>query len=325
MGNAAYDFLLLWLGSGEGRVMSTSLYRQALVATLGTQPQVVTLALDLLEDDQGVVVDEVTVIHTEAQGRVGDALERLREQFRHNRYRGRRCAFEPVLIVTADERPVRDIRSEEDARSTFRTIFRTVQGRKKEGRIVHLSIAGGRNSMGAYGVVTAQILFGKDDRLWHIVSTEEFERSGKMHRRGPSDAVLTQIPVLYWSGVSPPVMAALAREDDPFRAIVAQQQWMERQTDVQREEFLTEVLTVAERRVVEDFVIRGGTDREIAARLARSLGRPYSGRTVNTHLGHIYGKMEDFFGYSLVNRGTVMQQFAGFFGRHPHLRILQTG
>jgi len=301
-----------------------SLFRQALVATLGTRPQVVTLAVDLLEDDEGILVDEVYVIHTEAQGRIGEALGELRKEFHRNRYRDRRCLFKPVPIVTADDRPVRDIRSPDDARSTFRAIFRAVQERKRGGRIVHLSIAGGRNSMGAYGVVTAQILFGRNDRLWHIISTEDFERSGGMHRRSRADAVLTEIPVLCWSGVSPPVMAALAREDDPFRAIEAQQRWMERQADVQREEFVRGVLSLPERRVVEDFVIHGGTSREIADRLARFLARDYSVRTVESHFRNIFPKMEVFFDYSVpVNRGTVMQQFAGFFDRYPDLRVLQ--
>lgn len=298
--------------------------RQVLVATLGTQPQVVTLAVDLLEDDETIVVDEVYVIHTEDRDRIGEALKQLRAEFRHSRYRGRRCLFKPVPILTPEDRPVRDIRSEEDARSTFRTIFRTVKERKKEGRIVHLSIAGGRNSMGAYGVVTAQILFGGEDKLWHIISRGNFERSGALHRRTPADSALTAIPVLYWSGVSPPVMAALAREDDPFRAIEAQQQWMKHQADLQREEFLTRVLTPTEKHVVEDFVTHGGTDREIGARLTSLLGHNVSNRAVGTHLQHIYGKMQDFFfDYSVpVNRGTVMQQFAGFFDRHPHLKAL---
>jgi CRISPR-associated protein Csx14 len=303
--------------------MSSSLYRQVLIATLGTQPQVITLAVDLLASDENIEVDEVYVIHTEPQGRVGEALERLRTEFHRNRYRGRRCLFEPAPILTPEDKHVRDIRSEEDARNTFRTIFCTVKEQQKKGRIIHLSIAGGRNSMGAYGVVTAQILFDKDDRLWHIISTEDFERSGLMHRRSRLDAVLTCIPVLYWRGVSPPVMAALAREDDPFRAIEAQQQWMEHQADLKREEFL-KTLTPAQRRVIEDFVTHAGpTDREIGARLTALLGHNVSHRSVSTHWQHIYGKMQDFFfdPSVAVNRNMVMQQFAGFFDRHPHLKI----
>jgi CRISPR-associated protein (TIGR02584 family) len=290
--------------------------RNVLVATLGVQAQVVTLAVDLLAEDEGVFVDEVQVVHTAAEDRVGEALNRLRAEFPDNQdYRGRRCPCCLQLISTPDGRPVRDIRTEEDARSAFRTIYRVVLEQKQAGKTVHLSVAGGRNSMVVYGAATAQILFDADDRLWHIVSTAEFEHTCLMHRRSRFEAVLAPIPVLRWSMVSP-VLTALVREQDPFRAVVAQEQLAQRQSDRQRVEFLTDELTPTEWRVVGDFVTHSGTDREIADRLDISY------RTVGTHLGHVYEKMHAFFGYAVpVNRGTLMQQFAGFFERHPHLRV----
>lgn len=295
------------------------LHRHVLVATLGTQPQVVTLAVDLLAKDEGVVVDEVHVIHTAAEGPVGDALERLRAEFPDNcHYRNRRCSFNPAPIVTPEGRPVRDIRTEDDANSAFQTIYRVVLEQKQARKRVHLSIAGGRNSMVVYGAATAQILFDAGDRLWHILSTAEFEHTRLMHRRNRCDAALAPIPVLRWSAISP-VLTALVCEQDPFRAIAAQEQLVERQADLQREEFLTQVLTPAEWRVVEDYVFHGGADREIAGRLN------ISHRTVSTHLGRVYDKMYSFFGYAAsVTRGTVMQQFAGFLERHPHLRTPPT-
>ena len=289
--------------------------RQVLVATLGVQPQVVTLAVDLLAEDEGVFVDEVHVVHTAAERRVGEALERLQAEFGGGRvYCGRRCLCCLHLISTPDGVPVRDIRTEEDARSAFRTIYRVVLEQKRAGRTVHLSVAGGRNSMVVYGAATAQILFDAGDRLWHIVSTADFEHSRLMHRRRRLEAALAPIPVLRWGTISP-VLTALVREQDPFRAVVAQEQLAAQQSDRQREEFLTEELTAAEWRVAADFVTHGGTDREIAARLA------VSPRTVGTHLGRVYDKMHAYFGYAVpVNRGTLMQQFAGFLRRHPHLR-----
>jgi CRISPR-associated Csx14 family protein len=288
--------------------------RTVLVSTLGTQPQVVTLAVDLLAEDEGIEVDEVHVVHTAAEGRVGDAVERLQAAFTGNRfYRGRRCLCCLQLISTPDGRPVRDIRTEEDASSAFRTIYRVVLEQKRDGKRIHLSVAGGRNSMVVYGAATAQILFDADDRLWHIVSTAEFERTGLMHRRSQFEAALAPIPVLRWSTISP-VLTALVREQDPFCAVEAQEELAQRQSDRQRAEFLTNELTPTEWRVVGDFVTRGGTDREIADRLDVSY------RTIGTHLGRVYEKMHSFFGYAVpVNRGTLMQQFTGLFERHPHL------
>lgn len=308
--------------------MSPALHRQVLIATLGTQPQIVTLAVDLLDRDVGEKVGEVYVIHTAAEGPVGEALDRLRAEFEHNIYSfaHRRCIFNAVPIVTLEGRAVSDIRSEPDARAAFQTIYRVVKQQKQAGRVIHLSIAGGRNSMVAYAVVTAQILFGPDDRLWHVISTGHFERlcreEGRMHRRSRTDAVLTLIPILYWSGVTPPVMAALAREDDPFRAIEAQREWGERQADVLRREFLMDKLTPALRRVVFDYVVHGGADRDIADRWRLSV------RTISDQMGEVYARMRDFFDYDEaagVGRETVMQQFAGFLERNSDLMTSPEG
>jgi CRISPR-associated protein Csx14 len=295
--------------------MRRGLYRDVLVATLGASPQVVTLATDLLAEDEGVVVDEVYVIHTAPEGRILEALTRLREAFRRGHYRGRRCSYNEVPICSPAGRPVLDIRTDEDAESAFNTIYRTVKGQKQAGRRVHLSIAGGRNSMVVYGAATAQILFGPEDRLWHILSWAEFERSGEMHRRSRREASLVPIPVLRWSSISP-ALTALVREQDPFHAVEAQERMVEEQADRQREEFLTEELTHAEWRVVGNYVTHGGTDRQIALRLG------LSHRTVGTHLSNIYDKMRTFFNYdpTVVARDTLMHQFSSFLDDHPELR-----
>jgi CRISPR-associated Csx14 family protein len=295
--------------------VTTGLYRQTLIATLGTHPQVVTLAADLLAEDQGVVVDEVHVIHTAPEGFVGEALEQLRKEFDRNRYRGRRCTYHEIPIRTPEGDPVRDIRTKRDAESAFNTIYHTVRAQKQEGKRVHLSIAGGRNSMVVYGAVTAHMFFDPTDSLWHILSTTAFERSGLMHRQDSRDASLVPIPVLPWSDISP-ALTYLVREEDPFRAVEAQERMVELQANRERREFLTEELTPAEWRVLGDYVMHAGTDREIALRLG------ISHRTVGTHLSRIYDKMRMFFNYdpAAVGRATLMHQFASFLKDHPELR-----
>jgi len=288
--------------------------RAVLVATLGTRPQVVTLAADMLAEDEGVTVDGVYVIHTSGD-RVRDALERLRIEFSGDRYHGRRCLFKPVSILTLEGNAVYDIRARKDADGAFRTIYRTVRQRKSGGEIVHFSVAGGRNSMVAYGAAAAQMLFDADDRLWHIISTEDFEHSGRMHRRSHLDAFLAPIPVQSWNEFLRYALDVWSGAEDPLRAFRIREQWAERQADLDCEMFLKE-LTPAERRVVVDFVTHGGSDREMAARLGSSY------RTIGTHLSKIYGKMQLFFDHEQSpNRSTLMQQFAGFFDRHPHLKV----
>lgn len=286
---------------------------EVLIATLGTRPQVVTLALDLLRAQERRTVTEVYVIHTAAEGLIGQALTRLREEFVGQRYRRWPCAYHEVPIKGPDGRVVPDVRTRDEAASGFRTIFRTLLAQKEAGKRVHLSIAGGRNSLAVYGMASAQLLFDRNDRLWHILSTPEFERSGAMHLQRPGDAILVRIPVLRWSFISP-VTTDIVQYKDPFAAIQRQEELMERQADEYRRDFLDNHLLPSERRVVVDYVLHGGSNKDIARRLN------LSALTVSTHLNRVYEKMRYFFAYAYdahVGRDTLMQQFSGFFERHP--------
>jgi CRISPR-associated Csx14 family protein len=299
---------------------------QVLVATLGTRPQVITLALDLLAEDKDVYVGEVYVIHTSGD-RVLQALKQLEGEFPGGRYRGesyrdRRgdCELELVPILTPKRAPVYDIRSREDADSTFRTIYGTIRQQKDAGRTVHFSVAGGRNSMVAYGAAVAQKLFDAKDRLWHIISTRTFEESGAMHRdeSGPGQAFLAPIPVQSWNEFLRYAIDMWVGAEDPSSAFDVERLLIQRQSDSECEAFL-ERLSGKERELVADFVMHGGTSREIAARLGKSP------RTVDTQFSDIYDKLSEFIYETSeeivsVGRETVMKQFAGFFERNPHLK-----
>jgi CRISPR-associated protein Csx14 len=114
--------------------------RQILIATLGTEPQVVTLALDLLQA-KGYAIAEVIAMHTIGEA-VRPALARLREEFTASGA----CGFRQVAVQGAGG-PVRDIITEEDVAALLRTMYRTVVAEKRAGRLIHLSIAGGREPM----------------------------------------------------------------------------------------------------------------------------------------------------------------------------------
>src|SRR5918996_3970102 len=124
---------------------------QVLIATLGSEPQVVTLALDLLRA-QGYSITAVRVIHTMGES-VQAGLQMLAEEFR----KSTACSYETVAIE--DEGwPVSDVASEKETAALMRTLYRVVLKEKRVGRTVHLSIAGGRKTMAAHGMVVAQLL-----------------------------------------------------------------------------------------------------------------------------------------------------------------------
>jgi CRISPR-associated Csx14 family protein len=144
-----------------------------LIATLGTEPQVITSTLDLLIG-RNEPIDQVIVIHTSAQDTsLSSAVDELHREFHSN----------PTLVdIPLSFHPIRnaggqlvaDVVSLEEVESAFRTLYQTVLEMKKQNHRVHLSIAGGRKSMAVYGMVTAQMLFDEEDRLWHLHSSGDF-------------------------------------------------------------------------------------------------------------------------------------------------------
>jgi CRISPR-associated protein Csx14 len=275
---------------------------QVLIATLGTEPQVVTLALDLLQT-KGYPIAEVIVVHTVGKV-VQPALSRLAEEFA----RPAAGVYRPVPVEGQDG-PIEDIVTEADTAALLRTLYRVVLAEKRAGRLVHLSIAGGRKPMAVYGMVVAQLLFDENDRVWHLLS--EGWRPGDervMHVR-PGDRVwLVPVPVLRWSSVSP-VMTGLALREDPWEAIQAQRAMRQEEDRQRKREFVEHWLTPAEREVVR-LACQGLDNASIARRLDKAES------TVANQLTGIYGKLHEWRGYRTdvpVSRAVLVAEFAVYF------------
>lgn len=275
---------------------------QTLIATLGTEPQVVTLVLDLLRA-KGYPITEVVVIHTTGSA-VQPALAALAAEFAAPRS----CPYRPVP-VTGDQGPVADIATEADTAALLRTLYHVVLAEKRAGRLVHLSIAGGRKPMAVYSMVVAQLLFDDDDRVWHLLS--EGWRPGDervMHLRPGVAALLVPVPVLRWSAVSP-VLTELALREDPWEAIQAQRAMRQEEDRRRKREFLEEWLTRAEREVVR--LVCQGLDN---AAVARQLHKKE--KTVINQLTTIYDKFHEWRGYRTdvpVSRAVLVAEFAPYF------------
>jgi len=190
------------------------------VATLGVKPQVVTLALDELLN-RGMPIDRAVVIHTDDSiDGMRESVGRLREEASSYYSRLDRPVEFRFVPIERDGRVVSDILTEEDAGAAFRAIYKAVLNEKREGRVVHLSIAGGRKVMSVYGMAVAQLLFDDDDRVWHLVSEDILQREDRLHARPGERVVLVPVPVLRWSMVSP-VMTELVLREDPWEALKA--------------------------------------------------------------------------------------------------------
>jgi CRISPR-associated protein Csx14 len=278
--------------------------REVLVATLGTEPQVVTLAADLLAQ-QGCALAEVIVVHT-AGSWVEPAVVRLREEL------GRAGAVTSrFLEVTGPEGPVDDILTEDDVAALLRTLYRVVRDEKKAGGRVHLSIAGGRKPMAVYGMLVAQLLFDEGDRLWHLLSEGWRPGDRRVMHAQPGDRIwLVPVPVLRWSSVSP-VATELALSDDPWEAIGAQRQMRAREEQQRQRDFVQHWLTPAEREVTR--LASQGLDN---AAVANRLGKKE--KTVANQLTSVYDKLHEWRGYRTdvpVSRAVLVAEFAEYFRR----------
>jgi CRISPR-associated protein Csx14 len=265
-----------------------------LIAPLGSKPQLVTIALDLLLQHCGDV-NEVLVLHTDVDRPVTRAaLDLLHDEFSHTYPQVRlRC----VCLCDVQGAPLPDVSDERSARGAFRVLYQETKSLKQQGRRVHLSIAGGRKIIAVYGMAVAQLLFDPDDRVWHIFSVPELVESRALHPE-PDQAALIRVPVLRWSEISP-ALTELALSDDPFDALQRQEQL--RQADALRlaRQFVGQELSPAEREVVELVACEGLTDGQVARRTYRSP------KTVGHHLSSAYQKARAFFGLARADRHTL--------------------
>ncbi len=269
-----------------------------LIATLGSEAQVVTAVLDLLLA-QGESIAAVQVIHTFAPGSpVVAAVDRLQQAFTDPPY-SRRIRLDLVAILDASSRPVADVDSPSSSEWAFRTIYRQILQAKREGRRVHLCIAGGRKTMSLYALAAAQMLCDENDHLWHLFSSGEFLTSKRFHPQPGDQTHLVEIPFIFWS-VASPVLSGLSEVEDPFEALsrIRDLQLNEKITHIRS--YLLGALTPAEARVVGLLACEGLTDQQIATRLT------LSPRTVEQHLHSAYQKAVAHWDIDTVTRAQLV-------------------
>jgi len=268
-----------------------------LIATLGTKPQVVTTAADLLLSE-GRPFSDVVVLHTGGEREpLASTLNHLREEFAsYPAYHSVTLHLQPIAGA---ESVLPDVETQADAEAAFRAIYRTVLAAKRAGRQVHLSIVGGRKVFAVYGMAAAQLLFDDDDCLWYVLAGGKFFADERLHPEPGDEARLVRVPVLRWSTISP-VLTDLSQIDDPFEAAEQQRTLQLRQALDEARAFVLGALTASEQRVVELLVREGLPDADIAERLS------LSPRTVERHLGEAYAKACAHWGLANVNRTQLV-------------------
>lgn len=246
-----------------------------LLATLGSEPQVVTITLDLLID-RGYTINHVAILHTGgSDSPTRDSLPRLRSELNtHWRYQG--LTHEAICFVDADGVPLPDITTPEQNRAVFRTTFETLKRLKSERRTVHFSAAGGRKAMASYALLSAQFLFDDDDRFWNLWSAPALLEEKRLHASA-GEAELIRLPI-------PPWYVGL----------------------LQKEAFI-DSLPGSEREVLE-LLARGYKDNEIAKR------RGTSARTAERQIETVKDKLKSEFGFDERSvRYTLIREFSSYY------------
>jgi CRISPR-associated protein Csx14 len=154
-----------------------------LIVTLGSEPQVITIALDSLLT-LGYDIDRVVVVYTAAPV-VLDVLKRMKAEFESGYYG--EVALD-ALSLHGQYGEIQDFRNNSDIQALLEFFYQEIRDAKRAGKVVHLCISGGRKVMGIMAMVAAQLLFGPQDSLApDHRGLEAWRRPGHAPGRSPTE------------------------------------------------------------------------------------------------------------------------------------------
>lgn len=247
-----------------------------LIATLGAEPQVVSLATQLLLRMHASPVG-VHVLHTDTSyPPIGEALARLERVFAET------PSLPPLSCVPV---PVVDVLSPRELDLFADVLFDRVRTAQASGMQVHLLLAGGRKSMTMVGMSVAHLLLGAGDMVWYLYSAPELRASERMLLREGDHAELIAVP-LPRANLASPRYTPAGRAQTRLAAVAAAQRAAAEQARI----FFEQDLTRAEREIAALLV----RDYLTVAQIARQLHK--SPKTITNQLTAIYSKLESRFG-----------------------------
>lgn len=191
--------------------------RKVLVAIVGMSPQVVTETLWALRRERGFIPDEIRVILTRAARDcvVHDLLDPLEGRFhafcRDYGLVGRiRFDESCVTVVTdADGRELDDIRTPEESAAAADTIVRVIGSVCSDpNTIVHVSIAGGRKSMGFFAGYAMSLFARPRDSVSHVLVNDPFESNRDFFYPPPEEKEIVDARGVAFSSSNARVMLA---------------------------------------------------------------------------------------------------------------------
>lgn len=185
--------------------MNTSPSSHVCIATLGGQPQVITLALDRLLME-GYPISELIVVHlaTGSNPRYQRAIQLLAGEFPADNYvhalPDQQCRFRTAPILD-QQGPIHDLDTPEAIEATRFFLYDLLYQLRRPEQTLHLCISGGRRLMGYLLLTIAPLLLRQHDHVWQLVSSDairEQTRDGAhLHLANTRDVRLIQLPSLH--------------------------------------------------------------------------------------------------------------------------------
>lgn len=282
------------------------------IATLGGQPQVVTLALDALLQ-QGVPIGEVIIVHLSPQNpRYQAALDCLHPEFANDCYGGHPCRYRRVPVQMGTQ-PLADLDSEGAIDAVLNTFQRLIQQSKQQGTTVHLCVAGGRRLLGLLALSAALLYFDHSDRIWHLFSTDEVRRltheGAVLHLPDHPGVRLVCIRVPPWGHLFPALRSSPSSSDASVGTLLDQQTNLLSAEERSRCQQVWDQLTGRQREVLQAFA-SGLNPQEVAQQLGITVA------TVNTHKTQIFQECCNAWEFPLGTRldyRWLRDTFGGYF------------
>ncbi len=274
-----------------------------LIATLGTEPQVVTLALHHLQN-KGIEISTVHVVHTHSSSaRIKQALTDLNAAFQLPTYQHVTLAFCPI---THNGTPVTDVDTDFGVIGTINTIYDCLQAEKRAGQHVHLCVAGGRKTMSLYGMLAAQMLFDAHDKLWHLISNGSLLAERRFDLQPGDNSHLVELPVMALQVLAPDLFN-FAPSTPPLETF-AQIHALQVQRHISKgAKFVEQKLTPSQWRVVKTLLAHKETDQALALRLK------LSPKTIESHLREAYAKANEHWEITTVRREVLVALLQPYF------------
>ena len=165
-----------------------------------------------------------------------------------------------------------DFRGDNDLKCLMRTMYAEVRAARQSEHHIHLSISGGRKVMSVMAMVVAQLLFGPNDRVWHLM-TEGWRpgSSRNLHLLPDEEVWMVPVPVLRWSESNLMIRTRWRRWTTP-QSIIEWQMKIEKVSHMKRcREFMEHWLTKSEREIVQ--LVCRGIDNDTIADIRHTKGQ----------------------------------------------------